>query len=454
MSRPVRTEVKFGRATSVGMVSSVAGLLLLAAGVATLLLTANALFPRRGPRMQIVSFAASMLTLELAAHQMVVQLGGAGVLVALGALGTWPGRVGLALSGISWALLLYVILEGRGTRAIIRDALAGFVHELVGPRVPLLDVVLPLPIGRAEVRRIRDVVYTKIAGRRLKLDVYMPASPGSGRPAVMQIHGGAWVVGDKREQGIPLCLHLARCGWVAFNVNYRLSPGATFPDHLIDLKRALGWIRAHASEYGVDPNFVAVTGGSAGGHLAALMALTQNEARYQPGFEDVDTSVQAAVPCYGVYDFTNRFGSFHPIFVKRLLQAHVMKAFFEEEPEKFAEASPIDRVGPDAPPFFVIHGERDTLAPLSDARKFVGALRAVSKSPVLFAEIRGAQHAFDMLTSPRAVAVIEGVERFLGEVRLRQIATAGAGRAMQPTNELEVPGARLEVATSAESPEG
>lgn len=436
------------------MVASIAGFLLLAAGIATVLLTANALFPRRGPRMLVVSFAASMLTLELAGHQMVIQLGGAALLVALGALGVWSGRVGLALSGVSWALLLYVVVEGRGTRGIIRDALSGFVHDLDGPRVPRVHVLLPLPLGRAEVRRVRDIVYTKIAGRRLKLDVYMPASPGSARPAVMQIHGGAWIVGDKREQGIPLCLHLAACGWVAFNVNYRLSPGATFPDHLIDLKRALAWIRAHASEYGVDPGFVAVTGGSAGGHLAALMALTPNEARYQPGFEDADTSVQAAVPCYGVYDFTNRFGAFHPVFVKRLLQAHVMKAFFEEEPEKFAEASPIDRVGPDAPPFFVIHGARDTMAPLSDARKFVSELSSVSKSPVLFAEIRGAQHAFDMLTSPRAVHVIEGVERFLGEVRQRQLASAGADRSMQPMRGLGVPGARVEVVTSADSPEG
>lgn len=401
------------------MLSWFAGFLLLAAGIASILLTANALFPRRSARMLIVSFAASMITLELAAHQMLIQMCGAGILIALGALRAWPGQVGLALSGIAWCLLFFVVIEGGGTRDIIRRALTGFVRDLDGPRVPWIHVLLPLPLRRAEVRRIRDVVYARISGRRLRLDVYMPAAPGSGRPAVMQIHGGAWIVGDKREQGIPLCLHLAACGWVAFNVNYRLSPGATFPVHLIDLKRALAWIRAHATEYDLDPRFVAVTGGSAGGHLAALMALTQNDPRYQPGFEADDTSVQAAVPFYGVYDFTNRFGAFHPVFVKRLLQAHVVKAFFEEEPEKFVEASPIDRVRSDAPPFFVIHGDRDTMAPLSDARKFVETLRSVSKSPVLLAEIHGAQHAFDMLTSPRAVPVIEGVERFLHEVLRR-----------------------------------
>ena len=406
------------------MIPWVAGSLLLFGSVVTLAFVANALAPSRDPRTLIVRFAASMLTLELAAHNLFAQLGGAALLVAFGALRVWPGRAGLAICALSWLSFVYMLYEGRGARGAMRAALEGFVHDPEGPRLPWLSTVLVLPIIRKDVRRVRDIVYARVAGRRLKLDVYMPASAGSGRPAVMQIHGGAWIVGDKRTQGIPLCVHLAASGWVAFNVNYRLSPGATFPDHLVDLKRALAWIRAHAAEYGVDPRFIAVTGGSAGGHLAALMALTQNDARYQPGFEHADTSLQAAIPFYGVYDFTNRSGAFHPVFVRRLLQAHVIKAFFDEEPEKFAEASPIDRVRPDAPPFFVIHGDRDTLAPLSEARKFVETLRAVSKAPVLFAEIRGAQHSFDVLMSPRTVAVIEGVERFLAEALSRALPDA------------------------------
>ncbi len=112
--------------------------------------------------------------------------------------------------------------------------------------------------------------------------------------------------------------HLAANGWVCFNLNYRLSPGATFPDHLVDLKAGLAWIREHADQWGIDPNFIAVTGGSAGGHLAALMGLTANDPEYQPGFEDADTSLQAAVPIYGVYDFTSRLGTNRlPILVSK-----------------------------------------------------------------------------------------------------------------------------------------
>jgi acetyl esterase/lipase len=404
------------------MLTRLASWALLLASVLSLGFTAHAFFPRRGPRTLIVSFAASMLTIELAAHHLLAQLCGAAILVALGALTEWPGRLALVAYGLSWIGLGVLIVEGRGARAVMRSALSGFVRDLDGPRVPRAVVIMTLPVYRAGVRRVRDVTYARVAGRRLKLDVYLPTTPpasGALRPAVLQIHGGAWVVGDKREQGIPLCMHLAAAGWVAFNANYRLSPGATFPDHLVDLKRALAFIREHAGEYGIDPSFVAVTGGSAGGHLATLMALTANDPTYQPGFEAADTSVQAAVPFYGVYDFTNRFGKFPKAFVGRLLQAHVVKARLDEEPEKFRAASPIDRVRPDAPPFLVIHGARDTLAPLEDARAFVAELRATSRAPVLFAELHGAQHAFDLLVSPRSAPVVEGVERFLNELYVR-----------------------------------
>ena len=116
------------------------------------------------------------------------------------------------------------------------------------------------------------------------MDIAMPKEPGKGRPAIMQIHGGAWIIGDKREQGWPLIGHLAANGWVCFNVNYRLSPGATWPDHLVDLKYALKWIRDRADDFGIDPDFIAVTGGSAGGHLTAMMALTANEPGVSAGF--------------------------------------------------------------------------------------------------------------------------------------------------------------------------
>jgi acetyl esterase/lipase len=205
---------------------------------------------------------------------------------------------------------------------------------------------------------------------------------------------------------------LARRGWVCVTANYRLSPHATFPDHLIDLKRALRWVKEHVAEYGGDPGFVLVTGGSAGGHLAALVALTQNDPRYQPGFEEVDTSVRGCVPFYGVYDFADRHGSWPHDGLRQFLGRQVMKGSLEEIPETWDEASPITRVSAEAPPFFVIHGQSDTLVPVGQAREFVKALREKSREPVVYAELPGAQHAFELFPSLRTLHTVNAVDRF------------------------------------------
>src|SRR5690606_4078976 len=243
-----------------------------------------------------------------------------------------------------------------------------------------------------------------------------PPRPGEKRPVLVQVHGGAWVLGFKDRQGQLLMRRLAERGWVGSNIDYRLSPMAPSPDHPADVKQALAWIREHAEEYGIDPDFVAVTGGSAGGHLTALTALTQNDPRYQPGFEDADTSVAAAVPFYGVYDFTNRNGAWPAETVPHFLAPYVMKSDPDAEPEAWAAASPLDQVHAEAPPFFVIHGDLDVLAPVEDARDFVQRLDAVSKEPVYYLELHGAQHAFETFASVRANAVVQAAARFLSAV--------------------------------------
>jgi len=307
------------------------------------------------------------------------------------------------------------------------------------PAAVRLGALLPLLNGNRRRRRTRNVRFTDrlpdhpVNG--LSLDVYAPLhepEPGERRPAVLQIHGGAWVLGSKNEQGIPLLNHLASCGWVGFNVDYRLSPRSKFPDHLVDCKLALTWIREHADEYGVDPDFIAVTGGSAGGHLCALMALTQNDPAFQPGFEDADTSVQAAVPFYGVYDLTDREDDYgNPLFVEMLTRL-VMGEGPEHAPESWAAYSPLDRVNEDAPPMFVIHGDKDVLVPVSGARRFVELLRRRSRQPVVYAELHGAQHAFEVFPSFRTVRTVEYVERFLHHVHARHLAASDDHDKIEP----------------------
>ncbi len=359
---------------------------------------------RRNRMLYLWSFFASWITIEGAPLWLVVEAVVAALLVWGGALANPAGWVGLVLVVASWLYQLGLLVQGRATRTIATTALGEFGLEALSAR----------PAVRPDKVRVeRNIVFRRVAGRQLKLDVYRPRTEGQARPAILQIHGGAWVIGDKREQGLPLLRHLAAHGWVGFNANYRLSPGATFPDHLIDVKAALAWIREHADEYGVDPDFVVVTGGSAGGHLTALMGLTANQARFQPGFEQADTSVQAAVPFYGIYDFTNRNDTMGPEFRNWIAQPLVIKAFIEDEPERYAAASPLDQIHPDAPPFLIVHGDKDTLAPVADARTFVAQLSTVSRNQVVYVELKGAQHAFDVFGSPRTRRMVQATENFL-----------------------------------------
>jgi acetyl esterase/lipase len=262
----------------------------------------------------------------------------------------------------------------------------------------------------------RDISYGP-SGKSNLLDIWHrdDLPPTAKAPVLLQVPGGAWITGNKQAQAYPLMSHLAERGWVCVAMSYRLSPRATWPDAVVDVKRALAWVKEHISEFGGDPDFVAITGGSAGGHLSSLTALTPNDPAFQPGFEDVDTTVRAAVPFYGVYDWVDDQRTGHS-GLPRLLERMVVKQSLSAAPEVYAAASPIRRVNADAPPTFLLHGTADSLVPVEQARAFAGALREVSRAPVVYAELPFAQHAFDFFGSIRSAASAVAVERFLGVV--------------------------------------
>ena len=388
--------------------------------------TINALVPvRRNKALLLPSFLAGTVVVELAAYSLVGHLLVTAGFVAVGGLRSFVGWVGLALAGGSAVGLVVMVAQGIGAAATVRATLEPLLGRRPRPVGRLWRLLVPFPLRVRGPRVTRNVEFARVAGQRLRLDVYHPKAGDEARraPAVIHVHGGGWTVGDKREQGVPLMAVLSDRGFVGFNVNYRLSPGATWPDHLVDVKRAIAWVRAHADEYGVDPRFVAVAGGSAGGHLATMAGLTAGDPALQPGFEDADTSVAAVASFYGIYDLADASERHVPGFLDTLVGPLVIKAFHETEPERFEAASPIRSLHEDAPPFFVIHGDRDTLAPLDDARDFVTELERVSKRPVLFAEVRGAQHSFDFFVSPRSLPILEGVSEFF-----EHIAGGQAGR--------------------------
>ncbi len=243
-------------------------------------------------------------------------------------------------------------------------------------------------------------------------------APGHRAPVLLQVPGGAWAVNGRRPQAYTLMSRMVELGWICVSIDYSKSPRCKFPAHIIDVKRAIAWVRENIADYGGDPDFIAITGGSAGGHLASLAALTPNDPAFQPGFEGADTTVQAAAPYYGVYDFTD-LENMHEMMLP-FLEQFVMKARYAEEPQRFTAASPISYVHGAAPPFFVLHGDKDPMAPTAQARAFCAALRGTGAPTVSYAELANAHHAFDIAPTVRSRVVAGAVSDFLGVVYGRQ----------------------------------
>ena len=233
---------------------------------------------------------------------------------------------------------------------------------------------------------------------------------------LLYVHGGGWTIGSKNFQGLTTCTHMASRGWLCVNADYRLSPRATFPDHIVDVKRAIRWVREEGARLGADPACIVITGGSAGGHLCALAALTPNDPEYQPGFEEIDTSVQGCIPFYGVFDFTGQQEHWPHRGLYETIERVVLKVGRQEDPEAFRRASPLHRVHPGAPPFLVIHGKADSLVPIEESRIFHRALAEATGGRAALAEIPGAQHAFELFASLRTEHLRGALERFLGQL--------------------------------------
>ena len=305
---------------------------------------------------------------------------------------------------------------------------------------------LPYPLVSSRVKVETNIPYATLdevrnghpAYKKYKyLDVYTPPPPtmaereeeeeeegqeGAGRglaPVVVYVHGGGWHSGSKDIHGATLCGTLAERNCVCVSINYAvhsrptLHEGLAFPEHLIDVKRALRWVKQNIAEYGGDPDFVVIVGGSAGGHLAAEAALTSvGHPELQPGFEDLDLSVQGFVSLYGVLDVSNRTGlqdkGFY-LFVKYAL----MRVSRNEDPDIWDLASPYCQISHDSPPGFLIHGDADNLVDLDYSTTFADRYAEVTGRECPLLVVPGAVHAFDVFPSIRSYYTSIAIFRFL-----------------------------------------
>ncbi|MFL5759574.1 MAG: alpha/beta hydrolase fold domain-containing protein [Thermomicrobiales bacterium] len=356
-------------------------------------------------------------------------LGSTGLALAQGDVNSPLGWVAFGLTVATVVGLMVIIWRGIQTASVVGRALdsglgSGWraaIDPKVAPRLrskfTFRALLGPLFVRRPSVERLANLRYGD-AGASNLLDLYRHKSRPVDCPVLIHIHSGALTGGKKNREALPLIYRLVSQGWVCISANYRLSPAATFPDHLVDVKQVIAWVRTHGREYGADPELVFVAGGSSGAQLAALAALTPNNAKLQPGFETANTSVCAAITLYGDYDWLDTRGAWSALGIDRTgSQQPIMKSSPVENREAWLQASPLAQIREDAPPFFVVHGDRDTALPVVAARSFADQLRGVSQCPVVYAELPGALHNFDQFQSLRAEAVIDGIEAFAGWVR-------------------------------------
>lgn len=245
-----------------------------------------------------------------------------------------------------------------------------------------------LLVGCGDPQVIADVVYDQRFGHETSFDVYLPPGGGTG-PAVMLVHGGAWKYGSK-ESYEDTADRLARSGFVAVSIEYRLGTAGRWPRAAQDCVCALSFLRQNADAYGVDPERIAVMGYSAGAHLSALLGVAAEDPAIAPDCEAGATGLPAAaMPGDGTYDFR---GNDHG-WVEEFLGGSEA-----DNPGSYEDASPIVHVGPDRPPFLLVHATGDVVD-VESARSMRAALASEGNDARLL-EIAGGGH----VTNPGADA--------------------------------------------------
>jgi len=312
-------------------------------------------------------------------------------------------------------------LQGRGqTAKVFAESLADLPGvDLSVPALSLSQKIATTVHRASTISRFRNgkpIQYGPHPGQVLEIWRRADVDPATPAPVLLFVPGGGWIHGRTAAQGQALMGRLAAHGWVCAAVNYRVAPLHPWPAHIEDVKRALAWTRENIGRFGGSTDFVAMAGASAGGHLASLIGLTAASGRWQAGLEDADVHVDAVVSLYGRYDWESRETRERQRFM-RFLERVVVGTGQHVDQALYSDASPVAQMSADAPPFFVIHGREDAIIPVAQARQFVECLRESSSSSVLYAELPGAGHAFDVLDPYRAGIMAKAVEKFLNYAR-------------------------------------
>ena len=304
-----------------------------------------------------------------------------------------------AFAAVSLLTAPVIVKRSLTARAVIERALADGLgpgwpgsrsaESLRSRRLPWLRIVLlPLPVLRWDIRRKRNVRYGT-GGRHNRLDIYRHRRRRLRGPVLIHLHGGHFRTGRKSFEARPVLHGLAARGWVCISANYRLQPAATYRDQVEDASAVLAWTRANATRLGADPDRVYLAGSSAGANLALAAALLARG------------EVAGAIGLYGYYGPAG-------------------------ESVDGAGSMPFDYVSEQSPPVLIAHGEQDTLVPARYTTELVSRLRQLSTNAVVYIELPGAQHSFDLVHSVRIETLVCGIDAFAAaceETKLSSLST-------------------------------
>ncbi len=387
---------------------------------------ATALRPGRRGLYAALAYPVGWAAGELAGQAIVLEAALLGLLWWWGWPSTaWLGSLVVVLATVVLVENAALIVIQFLSRLVVRRAMEQSPDRPLSIPRPRADLfgrwwrtALQVPFHPRNMQLHRDVVYGPLT--RHRLDIWRRSTTPTDAPVIFYLHGGAWTFGDKRQQARPMLHEFVLRGWIVVASNYRLAPLNPWPAQIEDATRALGWIKKNIATYGGDPGRVVIAGGSAGGHLASLVALSADDPTWRPlDMADVeDWTVRGALSFYGVLEMTGDKSCWQGLegALMRLLEQRVVQKPLAGNGDLYRQLSPYDRITGSSPPFFVVQGVNDTLVEVNVARAFVAKFRDVAFTPVYYVELPFTQHGFDLTASPRTSATTRAAVAFAESV--------------------------------------
>jgi acetyl esterase/lipase len=287
----------------------------------------------------------------------------------------------------------------------------------------LASLVLALPVATiaASTPTHRDIEYARVGEQVLKLDLHLPPASSSPSPLIVWVHGGGWRSGSKN--GVPLAPLVAR-GWAIASVEYRLTPVAPFPANIHDLKAAIRFLRARGAGYRLATDRIAIAGGSAGGHLAALVGVTNGHPELEGdvgGDRAQRSDIHAIISFYGASNLETilRQSTPYGLGVRIPALQLLFRGQPEEKPALAKLASPVAHVDANDPPLLLIHGDQDPQMPVAQSLEFVGAYERAGLS-ARFVPMHGSVHGGNEFYDEKRLALVGEFLRNAGIAPHRQ----------------------------------